>query len=122
MQISADTPPIRSMTVAEYDGHAERFRLLAHGERLRILNVLRRDAECVCHLEAVLQKPQPYISQQLRILREAGVIVYEREGTNVFYRLIDEKVRQILDLTLGPAAGADRTAEPVRCICPKCNS
>ncbi len=122
MQSTTDMPQIHALMEIEYDAHAERFKLLAHGERLRILNVLRRDAECVCHLETVLHKPQPYISQQLRILREAGVIVDEREGTNVYYRLVDDEVRQILDLTLGPAADAGRIAQPDRCICPKCNS
>lgn len=104
-----------------YDAHAERFKLLGHIERLRILDILRQDAECVCHLEAVLQKPQPYISQQLRLLREAGVITDEREGTNVFYRLINEDVRRILDLVLGPRSEHARVAQPDRCICPKCN-
>ncbi|MEZ4832664.1 MAG: metalloregulator ArsR/SmtB family transcription factor [Caldilineaceae bacterium] len=82
---------------AVYNRHAERFKLLAHAERLRILDILRKDAECVCHLEAVMGKPQPYISQQLRILREAGVIADERDGSNVFYRLVDDELRQILN-------------------------
>ena len=30
------------------------------------------DAECVCHLSALLNKPQPYVSQQLAVLRTAG--------------------------------------------------
>lgn len=104
-----------------YEAVSEQFKLLSHPERLRILSILHQDAECVCHLEAVLQKPQPYISQQLRILRQAGVITDEREGSNVFYRLIDDDVRRILDLVLGPRAGHVRMAQPDRCICPKCN-
>lgn len=104
-----------------YEALSDRFKLLGHVERLRILDILRKDAECVCHLEAVLQKPQPYISQQLRILREAGVIQDEREGTNVFYRLVDEDVRRILDVALGSPAQDGRMAQPDRCICPKCN-
>jgi DNA-binding transcriptional ArsR family regulator len=105
----------------DYEVISDQFKLLGHPERLRILSILHQDAECVCHLEAILQKPQPYISQQLRILREAGVITDEREGTNVFYRLIDEDVRQILDLVLGSRSGHVRMAQPERCICPKCN-
>jgi DNA-binding transcriptional ArsR family regulator len=108
-------------TNINYEAISDQFKLLGHPERLRILCILHQDAECVCHLEAILQKPQPYISQQLRILREAGVITDEREGTNVFYRLIDKDVRQILDLVLGPRAGHVRMAQPDRCICPKCN-
>ena len=42
----------------DYARLAERLRLLAHAERLRILDAVRRDAECVCHLEALLGKPR----------------------------------------------------------------
>ena len=66
--------------VPDYETLSSRLKLLAHPERLRILDVLRRDAECVCHLEALLGKPQPYVSQQLRFLRQAGLIVDEKEG------------------------------------------
>ena len=73
----------------DYIDLSNRIKLLAHPERLRILDALRRDAECVCHLETLLGKPQPYVSQQLRILRDAGVIADEKQGQNVFYRLND---------------------------------
>ncbi|MCB0112558.1 MAG: helix-turn-helix transcriptional regulator [Caldilineaceae bacterium] len=121
MSIPSELLDVDAQIDVAYDEHAERFKLLAHVERLRILNILRQDAECVCHLEAVLQKPQPYISQQLRILREAGVIQDEREGTNVFYRLVDEDVRRVLDVALGSSTPGHRTAQPDRCICPRCN-
>ena len=104
----------------EYTTLADRLKLLAHPERLRILDVLRREPECVCHLEAALHKPQPYISQQLRRLRKAGIVVDERDGMNIFYRLADDQVRQVLDLTLGAVpSGHDANYQPT-CDCPKC--
>jgi DNA-binding transcriptional ArsR family regulator len=48
-----------------YQQLRESFKLLARPERLRFLDVLRREPECVCHLEVLLGKPQPYVSQQL---------------------------------------------------------
>ncbi|MEZ4612300.1 MAG: ArsR family transcriptional regulator [Caldilineaceae bacterium] len=42
--------------------------------------------------EALLEKPQPYVSQQLRLLRDAGLIMDEKQGQNVFYRLVDADV------------------------------
>ena len=66
-----------------YKQLANRMKLLSYPERLRILDVLRQDTECVCHLEALLDKPQPYVSQQLRVLREAGIIQDEKHGHNV---------------------------------------
>jgi DNA-binding transcriptional ArsR family regulator len=108
----------------DYEGLSARLKVLAHPERLRILDVLRREPECVCHLETLLSKPQPYVSQQLRLLRDAGVICDEKQGQNVFYRVCDAEVRTWLDVVLGPinttAFGAARH-EPVNaCTCPKC--
>jgi DNA-binding transcriptional ArsR family regulator len=96
------------MPEADYDTISARLKLLAHPERLRILDAVRRDSECVCHLEALLGKPQPYVSQQLRLLRDAGVILDEKQGQNVFYRLCDDAVRAWLDALLG--AGGRRAS------------
>ena len=108
----------------KYEKLANRIKLLAHPERLRILDVLRREAECVCHLEALLAKPQPYVSQQLRLLREAGIIQNEQVGHNVYYRLIDPAVRAWLDEILGPAEGEHpdiiHYKQIISCDCPKC--
>lgn len=108
-----------------YDELSARLKLLAHPERLRILDAVRRDSECVCHLEALLGKPQPYVSQQLRLLRDAGIIADEKQGQNVFYRLDDEAVRSWLDAVLGPAAGEHpemaQHKRVITCVCPKCN-
>jgi len=108
----------------DYETVSSRLKLLAHPERLRILDVLRRDAECVCHLEALLGKPQPYVSQQLRFLRQAALITDEKEGQNVFYRLSDPEVRRWLDQILGPVAGEHsemvQHKKLIACPCPKC--
>jgi ArsR family transcriptional regulator len=108
----------------DYERLGATLKLLAHPERLRILDVLRRDAECVCHLEALLHKPQPYVSQQLRLLREFNVIADEKEGNNVFYRLVDEDVAAWLDRILGPVtgehAGIAHHKQLIACPCPKC--
>lgn len=104
--------------------NADRFKVLGHPVRLQILQVLRRNPECVCHLEAVLDKPQPYISQQLRVLREAGIIVDMKEGLNVYYHLIDATTASFLDVAFGPVqiAGNGGRAAIAGCSCPKCNA
>ena len=113
------------MHSTDYELLSARLKLLAHPERLRILDAIRRDSECVCHLEALLGKPQPYVSQQLRLLRDAGVIVDEKQGQNVFYRLSDDEVRAWLDVVLGPVGGGYAASAQHRrvnaCSCPKCN-
>jgi ArsR family transcriptional regulator len=102
-----------------YRRAARLYRLLAHPARLRILDELRRDEACVCHLQAVLRRPQAYISQQLRVLREAGVVQDRKDGLLVYYRLADPQVGRLLEEMLEPAG--ERTA-PALCPCPKCDT
>ena len=111
------------MTDRQLEEQAVRFKLLGHPVRLQILDILRRSPECVCHLEAVLGKPQPYISQQLRVLREAGVIVDSKEGLNVFYQLADPEVTALLNVALGPNLPEKiGTRQPLSlCDCPHCS-
>ena len=101
-----------------YQEASELFGLLSHPPRLLILDELRRHEACVCHLQAVLDKPQAYVSQQLAVLRDAGVVTDRREGLYVFYRLADEQVERLLAQTLGPAG----EPTPVSgCPCPHCD-
>ncbi len=111
-----------------YHRQAALLKAIGHPIRLQIVDLLQAESECVCHLAACLQKPQPYVSRQLAILRNARVIVDERDGTNVFYRLADENVaRQIAAACPhdGVEAGNDGSGARERqtlpaCNCPKC--
>lgn len=111
-----------------YERQAALLKAIAHPVRLKIVDLLRAEPECVCHLSTALDKSQPYVSQQLAILRNAGVIVDERDGTNIFYRLADDNVaRQVTaacqDWDAGSANG-DGNGQAGRmladCNCPKC--
>lgn len=112
------------MSFPDYEQLSDRMKLLAHPVRLRILDALRREPECVCHLETLLGKPQPYVSQQLRLLRKAGFIQDEKEGQNVYYRLVDNDVQVWLTVLLDEQhgqAGCPRGHAPLSgCPCPKC--
>ncbi len=63
------------------------FKALSDETRLRILNLLSEGELCVCELMDALQMPQPRISHQLRILRDAGLITDRREGKWMIYAL-----------------------------------
>lgn len=81
------------------NGHqleAKLFRALAHPVRLRIMEILLQQEACVCHLSAVLRRAQPYVSQQLATLREAGLVSDRREGTLVYYQPASEHFRALL--------------------------
>ena len=83
------------MTHGGYRKAAKLFHLLSHQARLHILDELRKDEACVCHLQTVLHRPQAYVSQQLRVLREAGVVADRKDGVLVFYRLDDLQVNRV---------------------------
>lgn len=76
---------------------AQLFRALAHPVRLRILDILARQEACVCHLTCVLDQRQPYVSQQLATLREAGLVTDRRDGTLIYYRLADDHLAKLLE-------------------------
>jgi ArsR family transcriptional regulator, lead/cadmium/zinc/bismuth-responsive transcriptional repressor len=107
-----------------YRQQAQLHRALAHPVRLRILDVLAREEACVCHLTAILRKPQPYVSQQLSMLRDADLVTDRREGTLIYYRLRDERLADLLALgrRLLPEGGSPDLPEgPVPgCPCPRC--
>ena len=103
---------------------AELLRVLAHPVRLRLMEELSREEECVCHLTILIGKPQPYISQQLAVLKDAGLVVDRRVAQRVFYRAADRRVANILN-RLREMSGAPAHAEEPRrpapgCACPKC--
>lgn len=100
---------------------ADLFKALAHPTRLQILDMLRWGEICVCHIENALGKRQPYISQQLMVLREAGVVDSRKDGLQVYYRIVDPRVRLLLNAALGEADTNGFAALP-DCPCPTCIS
>lgn len=101
-----------------YDDLTTLFKALAHPVRLQILDMLRGGEVCVCHMETAFGKRQAYISQQLMILREAGLVTSRKDGLKVFYRIIDPVVYDLLETTLGPAE--IEFAPVTGCPCPDC--
>jgi ArsR family transcriptional regulator len=86
------------------------FRALGDETRVRIVALLVHGELCVCHLEAALGLSQPNCSRQLGILKSAGIVDSRRDGTWVYYRLIEqdtESVKAVLDL-LARTFGAER--------------
>ena len=75
---------------------ARQFRDLGHPVRLQILCLLLREGrQCVCRMQDEVRVPQPTLSRHLTVLRDHGLIEDEREGTMVFYRVADSRIREI---------------------------
>ncbi len=111
--------------MADFEESARLFKTLMHPARLEILETLRDGEHCVCHMEAVLGYRQAYISQQLSVLREAGLVQDRRDGWNIYYHVVQPRVFGVLDAAraLGSNHQTKRlsTLRAVECPCPQCN-
>jgi DNA-binding transcriptional ArsR family regulator len=107
------------LNVSDYQEASRFFHILSHPARLQILDILRNGEECVCHIQSVLGRRQAYVSQQLMVLRDAGLVTDRKDGLNVFYRLSDSAVNDVLKDILGPG---DERVLCVETACPHCHT
>lgn len=77
---------------------AEFFKGLAHPLRIRILELLRGGPMSVGQLQDAIGAPASSISQQLAVLRGRSIVVTERRGTTVIYRVRDTELFELLDV------------------------
>ena len=75
---------------------AELFKVFGDSTRIRILYLLLESEMCVCDIAQCLSMTQSAISHQLRVLKNADLIRFRRDGKTVIYSLADEHVRMIL--------------------------
>ena len=76
---------------------AHLYKMFADHTRVRILWALSREELCVCDLAALLGMTKSAISHQLRSLRLANLVKYEKQGKIVYYTLADSHVRDIFE-------------------------
>lgn len=107
------------------EAQARLLRTVAHPFRIQVLEVLSQEEECVCHLSALFDKPQPFVSQHLAALKEAGLVADRREGQRIFYRSADPRISNLLRTSQALAGGIETTSPPrgpvSGCKCPKCD-
>ena len=73
------------------------FKALGDETRQRILGLLMEREMCVCELVTALKMTQPTTSHHLKILEDADIVQSTKEGTWVFYKIVDkEKVAALL--------------------------
>lgn len=109
-----------------YETQSEYLKALAHPTRLAILDILREGEQCVCHMEATLSLRQAYISQQLMILKNAGLVEPRRDGLNLYYRILQPEIYNVIDALsvvtgIAPELPKHKHAK-AECPCPKCNA
>ncbi len=87
----------KSFNLQEMDEKAELLKTLAHPIRLCIIKGLIESGECnVQKMQFCLNIPQSTVSQHLAKLRVAGIVKPHRIGTEVFYEVEHELVRNLI--------------------------
>ena len=109
-----------------YKPQADLLKTISHPTRLAVLDILRDGEQCVCHMEAMLNLRQASISQQLMVLRQAGLVEFRRDGLNIFYRVVKPEIFLVLD-AINSASGQPMSRvvhkhAAANCPCPKCNA
>lgn len=74
------------------------FKGLGESTRLRIVEALLEKERNVSELLGLIGVPQSNISNHLACLKWCGYITSRKEGTSIFYRITDERVRKIVNL------------------------
>jgi len=74
-------------TQARLEARARIIKAMAHPTRLFIIEELSRSERCVCDLTAMIGADVSTVSRHLSVLKNAGIVLDERRGSQVFYRL-----------------------------------
>ncbi|MDE7365815.1 MAG: metalloregulator ArsR/SmtB family transcription factor [Lachnospiraceae bacterium] len=77
---------------------AELFKVFGDSTRIRILYVLFENELCVGDIAELLHMSQSSVSHQLRILKDAKLVKFRREGKSIYYALDDEHVYHIIEM------------------------
>ena len=76
---------------------AELFKVLGDPTRLRIVRLLLAKEMCVSDIAHAMDKGQSAISHQLRVLRQARLVTFRKEGKTAWYSLNDDHVTVLLE-------------------------
>jgi len=76
---------------------ANLYKMFADFTRVKILWALSRENMCVCDLAVLLNMTKSAISHQLKSLRLANLVKYEKQGKIVFYSLAGSHVKDIFE-------------------------
>ena len=81
---------------ADAEDLARVFAALGDPVRLRLLSLVADAGEiCSCELEAPLGKAQPTVSHHTKVLADAGLLVGEKRGRWVWWRIVPERVAAV---------------------------
>ena len=86
-QTMSEGRTLEGRTKAQMEARAKVMKALAHPSRLFIVDELSRGERCVCELTEMIGADMSTVSKHLSLLKKTGVVLDERRGQQVFYRL-----------------------------------
>jgi ArsR family transcriptional regulator len=89
------------MTTPLHQLKAEFFKTLGHPARIRVLELLSEREMAVSELLPEVSLEASNLSQQLAVLRRAGLVTTRREGSQVYYALTSPQVAELLAVARG---------------------
>ena len=80
-----------------FESAADLFRVMSAPMRLKIINCLCDGEKNVSYLLTQVNTTQPNMSQHLNTLYKAGILGKRRDGVQIFYRIIDQRIVSICE-------------------------
>ena len=80
---------------------ARRFRVIGEPMRIKLLDQLRGGETSVQALVEALRASQQNVSKHLGVLYDAGIVSRRKEGTQVYYRVVDAGVFELCETVCG---------------------
>ncbi|MBI4144231.1 winged helix-turn-helix transcriptional regulator [Candidatus Woesearchaeota archaeon] len=81
-----------------YEIHAELCKVFSNPTRLEILNLLRDKEMSVTELIKKTELSQANVSQHLSIMKSKGIVISNRKGKNIYYKLTNPKIIKAFDI------------------------
>lgn len=81
----------------EFYALANLYKIFSDNTRIKILWALTCERMCVCDLAVLLDMTKSAVSHQLKTLRLAGLVKYDKQGKEVYYSLADNNAKAILE-------------------------
>lgn len=94
------------------------FKLLNDANRLKIIFAIGKDGRPVSEIMQATELPQTLVSFHLRPLRESGILVTERKGAFIYYRLADAHLIDLLASLAGTPLNEENRDAPNAFIFP----
>ncbi|MDM7274687.1 MAG: metalloregulator ArsR/SmtB family transcription factor [Thermoprotei archaeon] len=103
-----------SQDIAYLVGYAsEVFKVLSDPTRLLIFIYLARKGEAtIKDMAEALGRPENLISYHINLVKRLGIVKFRKSGKRVYYKLADENLKNIIELSLNLADRGDRSVKP----------